>query len=38
MEKMRFDKEYLLKVNEQFKQSEEWKEFVVPLIKSLGKK
>lgn len=38
MEKMRFDKEYLLKVNERFKQSEEWKEFVVPLIKSLEKK
>lgn len=38
MEKMRFDKEHLLKLNEQFKQSDEWKEFVVPLIKSLEKK
>lgn len=38
MEKMRFDKEHLLKLNEQFKQSDEWKEFVVPLINSLEKK
>lgn len=38
MEKMRFDKEHLLKLNKQFKQSDEWKEFVVPLIKSLEKK
>lgn len=38
MEKFRFDEEYIRKCNERFKQSEEWKEFVVPLIKSLGKK
>lgn len=38
MEKMRFDKERLLRVNEEFKKSDEWKEFVVPLIQSLGKK
>lgn len=38
MEKMKFTPEAIKAKNEEFKKSQEWKEFVVPLIKSLGKK
>lgn len=38
MEKMKFTPDVLRAKNNEFKKSKEWKEFVVPLIESLGKK
>lgn len=38
LRKMLITKEKLVLQNERFKHSDEWKEFVVPLIKSLGDK